>query len=265
MIVFPKQNTVQHNFSKAAPHYDTWAVPQKAVAARLGSMPPASFKAEAILELGCGTGCLTRLLYQRFHPRLLTAIDSARGMIDACRKQCTFQSETEFLHTTAETYRSGRVFDLAASSFSFQWFTDKKTVLENTRRHLAEKGLLALAVPMPGSLRELAESYREALGASIPALDLPDAAAYVKLCEKAGFSPISFEHAVMPFFYESARSALKALHHTGTALHNHDGVKPLSFAQLRKVLEVYDGRFSNSEGAVSLSYEVLFLLLEKQS
>ena len=99
-----------------------------------------------VLDVGCGTGYLLRLLAQRCpHASELAGIDPAPAMIEAAERAAD-DRRLWFTVGAAERlpYPDG-VFDLVVSTTSFDHWTDQRTGLGECARVLAPGGHLVLA------------------------------------------------------------------------------------------------------------------------
>ncbi len=144
---------VRDAFSAAAETYDGASALQREVAARLADwvmlQPPPSDA--SILEIGCGTGHLTRRLFAALADRRWLVTDLAAPMLDRCRATLD-----------AERVRGGgdisfRVmdgewpdvppgsFDRIVSSLAFQWFDDLGGALDRLFTCLRPGGHLVFA------------------------------------------------------------------------------------------------------------------------
>ncbi|OQC19674.1 MAG: Malonyl-(acyl-carrier protein) O-methyltransferase [Planctomycetes bacterium ADurb.Bin069] len=271
--IVPDPAVVSRNFSRAAGAYDAHAVHQRRIAARLSALLPDRLAPAAVLELGCGTGILTALLRERFPAASITAIDIAPGMIAHCRAR---RSETaSFLVGDAESFPEAdadldrpelgaapRVFDLVASSSSFQWFRDRRAALANARARLAPGGVFALAAPVEGTLGELAASFSAAMGAPWPHLAFGDADQYAEMCRAAGLACLRLCVEDVPAVFPDPFSALSGLRDIGAGFAGHAGFAPLGLAAMRRLLAHYRARFAAGDGAVTATYRVLYLFAE---
>lgn len=123
--------------------------------------------AAAVLEIGCGTGQLTRQLAGRGLD--LTAIDVGPAMVDMARR--TVAEPAVRFHVTAfEDFRDGKAFDLVVSATAFHW-VDPVTGLVRAARLLRPGGWLALlstgeryAEPLRSQLRDLWTRYSRRAG-----------------------------------------------------------------------------------------------------
>ncbi len=136
-------------FSAAADTYDDGAEVQREVAERLAlriarlPLPPRA----RILEIGCGTGFLTRAL-ARIDARELVITDIAPAMLARCRinvRDAAPETAVEFLVMDGEDPRVEGPFDLICASLAFQWFADLPASLARLAGLLAPGGHLAFA------------------------------------------------------------------------------------------------------------------------
>ena len=116
----------------------------------------------AVLEIGCGTGQLTRQLAGRgFH---LTAIDIGAAMVRAARRNVA-DATARFEVCSFEDVEAGGPFDLIVSATAFHWI-DPGVGLAKAARLLRPGGWLALLTtgerypePLQGRLRDLWVRY----------------------------------------------------------------------------------------------------------
>jgi SAM-dependent methyltransferase len=115
-----------------------------------------------VLEIGCGTGQLTRQLAGRGFN--LTAIDIGPAMVQAARRNVT-DVGVRFQACAFEDFAGGGPFDLIVSATAFHWI-DPTVGLAKAARLLRAGGWLALLTtgerypqPLQGRLRELWVRY----------------------------------------------------------------------------------------------------------
>ncbi len=98
----------------------------------------------SILDIGCGTGLLTRLYAEAGHD--VTGIEPAEGMLNVARKNDT-AGLVQWAAATGANFSSDKRFDLAVmTGHVFQVFLDDAetlAVLKNIQRHLKPGGRLA--------------------------------------------------------------------------------------------------------------------------
>jgi ubiquinone/menaquinone biosynthesis C-methylase UbiE len=102
--------------------------------------------AQRVLDVGCGTGYLLRLLAVRYpHAAELAGVDPAPSMIETA-KQATDDPRLRFTAGTAERLPyPDDAFDLVVSTTSFDHWADQLAGLRECARVLAPGGHLLLA------------------------------------------------------------------------------------------------------------------------
>ena len=121
----------------------------------------------AVLEIGCGTGQLTRELAGR--GLNLTAIDIGAAMVEAARRNVA-DPTARFQTSSFEDFTDGGPFDLIVSATAFHWI-DPGIGLAKAARLLRPGGWLALLTtgerypePLRTRLRELWMKYSRQAG-----------------------------------------------------------------------------------------------------
>lgn len=146
---------VARDFSRAAAQYDAHAALQQRVLVNLMEKMLPLLPAHArLLDAGCGTGQFAR--HARGHD--VTQIDVALAMCKEARKSgaATVSGTMESLPFADHT------FDGVISSLALQWVPGWQRAMEEMRRVLKSRGVLAVATFGPGTLRELKESFKAA-------------------------------------------------------------------------------------------------------
>lgn len=152
-------------FGKAAESYNDHAALQRAtarrLAARIAELPLPSHP--RILEIGCGTGFLTRALRESIGPADWTITDLSPGMVARCRAALGAGEGVRFGTMDGENpcVDDGRRFDLICSSLAVQWFADLPAALARWARLLAPGGHIAYATVADGSLTEWRAAHEE--------------------------------------------------------------------------------------------------------
>lgn len=144
---------ISRNFSQSARDYDKHAVLQKEMADRLLSLLP-EIDPRKILDIGCGTGYLTKKLADRFPKAEIIGIDIAPGMIEVAEKQK--RGNLSFRVGDGEETEGNNEYDLVISNASLQWM-DVKKVFFCVAEILEQKGVFAFTTFGPKTLRELKE------------------------------------------------------------------------------------------------------------
>jgi len=115
----------------------------------------------SILEIGCGTGRLTRQLAKAFPDAAITALDISAEMIAYAKAKFP---DASYQVTDAENYLAdcSDSFDLIVSNATVQWFENPELSLTNARQLLKLGGLLAFATFAEKTFHELSTSFDQA-------------------------------------------------------------------------------------------------------
>lgn len=164
----PKQhiNTRQvgRAFGRSSASYDAHAVLQREVGDRLiAHLEFSKINPLRMLDIGCGTGYVTRLLHKRFPKAHLTAVDIAHGMLLFARnrqpRRMPWTGRTAYACCDAARLPfADASFDLVASNLAMQWVREPECMLSEMRRVLAPGGLMLLSTFGRRTLSELRES-----------------------------------------------------------------------------------------------------------
>lgn len=257
------------HFSNRAETYDRAAQLQREIAYQLveRSFPEPPPTACDILELGCGTGFLTRFLLERLAPRSLVALDLAPGMIERARESLNgSRAAVRFLLADCERPPlAPGSFDLAASSTTLQWLDSLEDTLRGVHALLRPGGRLVFATLGQETFRELRRAYRTAAGqmgirlaAGRYGPSLPGAHEVRRTLMSAGFENIVVDSVRKMEFFPCCRDFLRSIKERGA---NNPNFRPMSLAVertlMRRVIEYYDRSF-NVDGRVYAGYEVIF-------
>lgn len=134
-------------FSRAVNTYDQAAIAQKTIASRLVEkvttlpLPPQP----RVLEIGCGTGMLSRLLLQRISVGEWILSDLSPVMIQHCKREIADSRVRWHIMDGESPDLPPRSFDLIVSSLAFQWFADLPGALQRLRTLLSPGGHLMFA------------------------------------------------------------------------------------------------------------------------
>lgn len=155
---------------KAPENYERYFVPVigKPVAEdliRLASLQPN----EKVLDVGCGTGIVTRLAAHKVGSNgSVTGLDINPGMLSVARSTTSPEMSIEWTEASAESIPfSDETFDVVLCQLSLQFVENKSAALKEMQRVLVPGGRLILNVP--GSAGELFVIFIEAVDHHISA------------------------------------------------------------------------------------------------
>jgi len=253
---------IKQRFSAAAETYDRHARPQLALAKSVVSMLPEIYP-EQILELGPGTGQLTRLLAEHFPDIPIDAVDVAEKMV--ARSRATFGRfpQINWIVGDAQTYWGSDRYPLIVSSSALHWVTDLRATCENIFQCLEPGGTFALGMMLRGTLRELHALRKEVAPEKTPELTLPTYEEAKACLQNAGFHMERRKHSEEEIVYNDAKAFLKAIHEQGvTGGKVSVGNAPLSRTELSQLVADYQEAHA-FDGGVYATYETAIFLLTR--
>ncbi len=155
---------VKESFSRGALEYDDHTPVQQRVINSLVSITGQriSTPPEALLDIGCGTGRLLDAFRSTFPDSALYGLDISQGMLArACER---LKGNAVLVNADAEHLPfDDSFFDLVISSSTFQWLDSCETCFKAVRDKLKPGGQFIFAMFGEGTLKELHESWRDAL------------------------------------------------------------------------------------------------------
>ena len=247
------KSIVEKNFSKSAKHYDLYSDIQTLCASRLiEKLDSSTF--EKILDIGCGTGHLTRLLGDRFPLARIRAVDISGEMIGVARNKLS-EEKIGFSIVDGELLEITEELDLITSNAAFQWFENLEGALARYAKALNTDGVILFSSFAPRTFKELGSSLEKLLGKE------PDLAsrhfsdkAEIRSFMKKAFRKIDIETEVYHKSYPSLVELLKTIKYTGV---RGNGTAKLAFwtpGRIKSLEEIYKKDF----GEITATYEVIF-------
>lgn len=256
-----RKQRVREAFARAAASYDTHGEIQQEIARGLLERVESAGRDQAvinlsygeILEVGCGTGNLTRALRQRFPQARITAVDFCEAMLARAQDKLAGDSPVDWLLADGESLEfPPERFDLITSSSAVQWFDDPAAALERYALMLRPGGRLVLSLFGPQTFQELAAVLAEALPARpLPAASFLPAGQLEHLLGKS-FECVRLEEQTVTRQYDSLVDLLRSIRHTGTTGGHWQGL----FS--RKLLERLDRRYRERFGGIPATYHVCY-------
>jgi len=98
-----------------------------------------------VVDLGCGTGELTRALHRRLKAARTLGLDRSEAMLDKSRAFA--DPGLSFARGDAAEFRAETPFDLVFSNAALHWVPDHPRLLEHLTAALAPGGQLAIQLP----------------------------------------------------------------------------------------------------------------------
>lgn len=259
-----QRDKIKQAFDKAAHTYDQYAILQKQVAAgveQLSLQHAHSGRREQLLDIGAGTGFVTRPLLLHYPAAQVTALDLSPNMLDTIPDDARLHKVcADFMRLPFEEAR----FDLITSSLALQWGQDLLPLFEGLYKVLKPGGQLVFSTLLEDSLFELRDSWKQAdrrehVNQFASLLNLNTA------IEQAGLKMLQQRQENITLHYASANDVLKSLKGIGanTVLQRKGAVKGLggraSFKQFEQAYETF-----RKPAGLPLSYTVLWIVAAKE-
>jgi len=102
--------------------------------------------ARFIVDLGCGTGHLTRTVAERWPSARVVGIDNSSAMLDQARP-LAIPGRLTFVHATIEDWAPDEAIDLLVSNAALHWVGNHDELLSRLVGMLAPDGTLAVQMP----------------------------------------------------------------------------------------------------------------------
>lgn len=251
------KSKIKRSFAAAADSYDDLAALQRQVGLALLEKYPLESSAGVILDVGCGTGFLSRQLPVDFSCQQLLGLDIALPMLRAGRqKNADLQgqyvcADAEKLPFSAHSVRQ------IYSNLALQWCQDLPAVFADCRRMLNAGGQFAFATFGPETLRELKAAWAEVDGFA-HVNEFYGAEQINRFLRDAGFQAVFGDSALYRSRYPSVMALMREL--KGIGAHNVNLARnrqPTTRRQLQKMIGCYESQMAGPE--VFATYEIIFV------
>lgn len=258
---------VARSFSRAAQSYDNFAGLQRDVAletAALISSAPA-----CALDIGCGTGNVTKELTRLYPEADVFAVDLSHGMVNVTREAAN--NCKGFITADLEALPfADATFDTLVSSLTYQWTKELQLAMDEAYRVLLPGGTFVFSTLGPGTFKELRELRADLLNRTgrnglPPSLKFASSDILAKTIKAAGFEVIVMRTTEVRREYEDLFTLLKTLKGIGAL--NPGAAKDGTLGQgaiLRELSLNYSEKFSTEDGlSIYATYDLLYFILTK--
>ncbi|MGL4992907.1 MAG: malonyl-ACP O-methyltransferase BioC [Bacteroidales bacterium] len=234
-------------FSKAAATYDQSALAQQEIASHLWSITSRLLTdtPKRILEIGCGTGMLTRIYTKECIESNVTLNDiyDSRDFLPPIY--------SKFIQGDAEEVDLGDGYDLILSTSALQWFSDLSTFINKIEQSLKPGGVFAFSTFGP-------YNYNEMRSVTNSGLDYHTQEELMGMLDR--FDVIRFEERTITHLFGSPIDILRHIKSTGVA----GGLgSSWSKGQLTRFVKDY-GELSNENGDHPLTYHPYWVVVRKK-
>ena len=268
-------------FDRAAATYETYAQVQADMAkALIGLLPGHADETRKgpILEMGCGTGLLTRRIRKRFPDARLIATDAAPRMLETARDASAHMEAGEAGRSVPGSEIRWQEFDasgdapvppavsapapftIAASSALVQWFPRLDRHFAMVASLLEREGAYLVSGFTRDNFPELNAILSE------PPFAYPDYPGHMApgiraAAASAGFGIAAYREESLETVLPTPQAFLESIRGLGSARHP-ESEKPLTRGRLRLLLATYQERYS-CPGGVKATWKPWYALLRK--
>lgn len=245
------------NFSAAAPRYERAARLQAQTRSQLLQLLPDDAP-RRVLDLGCGTGLGARALQQRWPQAQVLGLDLAEGMLRAARgggvAHC-IRADAQCLPLAAASV------NLIFANLSLQWCPQLPLAFAEAARVLCAGGLLACALPAPGTLCELRLAWRQ-IDHAEHVHRFPPLEQLRGFAQGAGLQAACELQRSHPFWHADVRELMQGLREIGAGNASAARRRGLMARGTLARLEAAYAPWRQEQG-LRASWEIVYLLLRK--
>lgn len=251
------KSKVRRSFAAAALSYDGMAELQRRVGRELLRRFPVHQSSGVLLDVGCGTGFLTRQMATGMLYQHLIALDLALPMLQTCQRKYP-ELAAKYLCADAENlpFASHSIAQIY-SNLALQWAQDLAATLAGFKRVLEPGGKLVFATFGPATLRELKAAW--AAVDSFTHVNTFYAAGEIEAFLKAArFRNIDVDSVLYRSGYPSVQALMRELKEIGAHNVNRGrNPKPTTKTQLQQMIGHYQDQMEGRETVAS--YEIIFV------
>jgi malonyl-CoA O-methyltransferase len=243
-------SSVRSAFNKASGQYDEHAFLQKEIATRLDAkLNVISGESNVILDLGAGTGLLSKQLSKRFPDSQLICLDFA---------QLSLKNNPSSNKICADAYQlplADNSVDMVISSLMMQWCPDLKQLFSEIHRVLKNDGLILFSTFGPDTLKELKKSW-----------SVVDSEAHVNTFTDmhdigdqmlgAGFQSPVMEMETLTLTYQTVTDLLRDLKAIGAQTVNTRSKSLMGKDKFQLMIKMYESY--RKDGKLPATYEVIY-------
>jgi malonyl-CoA O-methyltransferase len=252
------KNKVRQSFASAAETYDGLAALQRKVGLDLLADLTGICADQCIVDIGCGTGFLTRELLTNLSARKIIAVDIALSMMQITKNKLAQYEKIQYICADAEflPLQSNSV-EKIVSNLALQWCHNLTDVFDGFNQVLSQKGQLCFSTFGPTTLQELKQAWSD-VDSYTHVNHFYSTEQLLFFLKKAGFEDIHIQTKQYQSYYQTVMELMREL--KGIGAHNvlaGRNRKTTRKSDMDKMISGYKKMTIN--GLIPATYEVIFV------
>ena len=254
------KNKIKRSFAQAVPSYDAAASLQRQVGDVLLERFPPILCSGPLVDLGCGTGYLTRHIAAGMSVAEIIALDIALPMLAASQQKNGLAGINYVCADAEKLPMLAQSIQQIYSNLALQWCQDLPTVFADCRRVLKADGQLVFTTFGPATLHELKTAW--AAVDDFPHVnEFYTAQAISGFLGQAGFNAMTVESEIYQLSYPSVMALMHELKDLGAHNVNVDKARNITTRrQLQGMIASYEAAMPGA--SVLASYEIVFVRVQ---
>lgn len=250
-----EKQKVAESFDRAALTYDQWITIQKNIGDNLlERVQWLGIQPENILEVGTGTGRLTRALSKQYKDANLYAVDISSKMLT---QAATMSNQNFICADAAQLPIADNSIDILVSNLMLQWCEDINSVIQEFARVLKPDGALFFSSFGPDTLKELRASWAT-VDDAIHVNSFIDMHHYGDSLLQAGLKNPVMDVDRLQWQYKEVKALMRELKNIGA--HNINSERSRSLMGKHKfqtMIAAYE-EYRLKDGLLPVTYEVIY-------
>lgn len=253
------KNIIRRHFDRSAEDYELACVLQDEIAKRLTErLDYIKLQPSKILDLGSGTGKLSKGLLKRYPKANVIAVDFALEMVKKSKKQGSWLRKPQAVCADAEQLPiKSECAELLISNLMLHWCNDLNNTFAGFHRVLAPNGLLLFTLFGPDTLKELRTSWGS-IDNTAHTSDFPDMHEVGDALLQAGFINPVMDMEVITMTYDNVDQLMKDLKTSGSNNSHSERGKGLMGKQKFKAFKQAYEQFKTDDGYYPATWEVVY-------
>ena len=250
---------IRKHFENATESYDGAAMLQREIASRLTErLDYIKLKPQKSLDLGSGTGCVSKNLLKRYPKSQIIALDIALNMAKKSKKQGSWLRKPQAICADAEKLPiKSETIDLLISNLMLHWCQNLGETFTGFHRILAPNGLLLFTLFGPDTLMELRQSWK-AVDKTAHTNDFPDMHEVGDALLQAGFINPVMDMEIITMTYNDVDQLVRDIKLSGSSNAHHERQKGLTTPRQYNAFKANYELYKNDEGLYPATWEVIY-------